>query len=105
LADGAATQHAGCTRYRDTITKLARTHKLGLNWLDEQSLRRLGANAFLAVSAANVTQDAGIAHLTYRPPGNKSRSSARSVSSHEPIISQIASQITRDSARRQGHPV
>jgi leucyl aminopeptidase len=60
--------------YRDTITRLARTHKLGLNWLDEQSLRRLGANAFLAVSAANVTRDAGIAHLTYRPPGSKSRS-------------------------------
>ena len=29
---------------------------------------------FLAVSAANVRRDAGIAHLTYRPPGNKSRS-------------------------------
>ncbi len=64
--------------YHDTITKLARTHKLGLNWYDEQSLRRLGANAFLAVSAANVTRDAGIAHLTYRPPGNKSRSSTKS---------------------------
>ena len=60
--------------YHATIAKLARAHKLGFNWLDEQSLRRLGANAFLAVSAANVTRDAGIAHLTYRPPGNKTRS-------------------------------
>jgi len=60
--------------YHDTIAKLARTHKLGLTWHDEQSLRRLGANAFLAVSQANVTRDAGIAHLTYRPKGNKSRS-------------------------------
>jgi leucyl aminopeptidase len=60
--------------YRSAIASLARTHKIGLNWLDEQSLRRAGANAFLAVSAANVQRDAGIAHLTYRPPGNKSRS-------------------------------
>jgi leucyl aminopeptidase len=64
--------------YHDTIAKLARTHKLGLTWYDEQSLRRLGANAFLAVSQANVTRDAGIAHLTYRPPGYKARSTARS---------------------------
>ncbi len=64
--------------YHDTIAKLARTNKLGLTWLDEQSLRRLGANAFLAVSAANVTRDAGIAHLTYRPPGHKARSRAGS---------------------------
>jgi leucyl aminopeptidase len=60
--------------YHATIAKLARTHKLGFNWLDEPSLRRLGANAFLAVSAANVQRNAGIAHLTYRPPGNKTRS-------------------------------
>ena len=60
--------------YHSTIAGLARTHKLGLDWLDEQSLRRSGANAFLAVSAANVRRDAGIAHLTYRPPRNKARS-------------------------------
>jgi len=60
--------------YHATIAKLAKTHKVGFEWLDEQSLRRAGANAFLAVSAANVRRDAGIAHLTYRPPGNKSRS-------------------------------
>jgi leucyl aminopeptidase len=60
--------------YHATIAKLARTHKLGFNWLGESALRRLGANAFLAVSAANVERNAGIAHLTYRPPGNKTRS-------------------------------
>lgn len=60
--------------YRSTIAKLARTHKIGLQWLDERSLRRYGANAFLAVSAANVRRDAGIAHLTYRPPGHKGQS-------------------------------
>jgi len=59
--------------YHTTIAKLAKTHKVGFEWLDEQALRRAGANAFLAVSAANVRRDAGIAHLTYRPPGNKSR--------------------------------
>ena len=60
--------------YHSSIARLARTRKIGLSWLDERSLRRAGANAFLAVSAANVGHDAGIAHLTYRPPGNKSRS-------------------------------
>jgi leucyl aminopeptidase len=60
--------------YRATIAKLAKAHKIGLEWLDEQALRRAGANAFLAVSAANVRRDAGIAHLTYRPRGNKARS-------------------------------
>jgi leucyl aminopeptidase len=59
--------------YHATIAKLARTHKLGFEWLDESALRRLGAHAFLAVSAANVTRNAGIAHLSYRPPGKKRR--------------------------------
>jgi leucyl aminopeptidase len=60
--------------YHDTVAKLARTHKLGFEWYDESTLKRLGANAFLAVSAANANRDAGIAHLTYRPKGNKARS-------------------------------
>jgi leucyl aminopeptidase len=59
--------------YRSTIARLARTHKLGMTWLDEAALRRAGANAFLAVSAANLKRDAGIAHLTYRPAGSKAR--------------------------------
>jgi leucyl aminopeptidase len=60
--------------YRDTVAKIARTRKLGFEWYDERALKRLGANAFLAVSAANANRDAGIAHLTYRPKGNKARS-------------------------------
>jgi leucyl aminopeptidase len=60
--------------YHDTVAKLARTHKLGFEWYDESTLKRLGANAFLAVSAANANRDAGIAHLTYRPKGHKARS-------------------------------
>jgi leucyl aminopeptidase len=58
--------------YRDTVAKLARQHGLGFKWYDEAALKRLGANAFLAVSAANATRDAGIAHLSYRPKADKS---------------------------------
>lgn len=59
--------------YRETIAQLAKRHKLEFNWYDEPALKRLGANAFLAVSAANATRDAGIAHLSYRPKGSKAR--------------------------------
>ncbi len=59
--------------YHTAIAKLAQTSKIGFEWLDEQALRRAGANAFLAVSAANARRDAGIAHLTYRPRGVRSR--------------------------------
>lgn len=58
--------------YHGAIAKLAKANKLGFEWLNEAALRRAGANAFLAVSAANLTRDAGIAHLSYRPPGSKS---------------------------------
>jgi len=53
--------------YRTAIAELARKHGLSLRWYDERALKRLGANAFLAVSAANSTRNAGIAHLKYRP--------------------------------------
>jgi leucyl aminopeptidase len=58
--------------YHSAIARLARKNGLGMRWLDEKALRREGANAFLAVCAANERRDAGIAHLTYRPPRNKS---------------------------------
>ena len=54
--------------YRTAIARLAREHSLTLRWLDERTLRRLGAGAFLAVAAANGEAGAGIAHLSYRPP-------------------------------------
>jgi leucyl aminopeptidase len=57
--------------YRRAIADLAREHGLRFKWLDEQALRRAGANAFLAVSAANERPVAGIAHLQYRPAGRK----------------------------------
>ena len=53
--------------YKRAIGELASTHGLRFKWLDEQTLRRAGANAFLAVSAANERSVAGIAHLQYRP--------------------------------------
>jgi leucyl aminopeptidase len=53
--------------YRRAITALAREHQLSMRWLDTRALRRLGANAFLAVAAGNDESGAGIAHLKYRP--------------------------------------
>ncbi|MBX5462608.1 MAG: leucyl aminopeptidase family protein [Steroidobacteraceae bacterium] len=53
--------------YRRVIAEVARDNRLQFRWLDESALRRLGANAFLAVAAANQGDGAGIAHLRYRP--------------------------------------
>jgi leucyl aminopeptidase len=53
--------------YRRVIADVARDNRLSMRWLDEKALRRLGANAFLAVAAANDESGAGIAHLRYRP--------------------------------------
>jgi leucyl aminopeptidase len=61
--------------YRRAIAALARERGIAMRWLDEPALRRLGAQAFLAVSAGNAQRTAGIAHLRYRPRG---RSRARS---------------------------
>lgn len=58
--------------YRKLIAEIAKDRKLSMRWYDEQQLRRLGANAFLAVAAANDENGvAGIAHLRYRPRSNK----------------------------------
>ncbi len=53
--------------YRRFIVALARDHGLGVRWLDERALERLGAGAFLAVASGNAERTAGIAHLSYRP--------------------------------------
>jgi leucyl aminopeptidase len=53
--------------YRTLIADLAKQRGLKMRWLDERELQRLGANAFLAVSAGNAERVAGIAHLEYRP--------------------------------------
>jgi leucyl aminopeptidase len=57
--------------YRKLIAEIAKENGLSMRWLDEDQLRRLGANAFLAVAAANSEPGAGIAHIRYRPRGNK----------------------------------
>jgi leucyl aminopeptidase len=59
--------------YRRAITALAREHHLSMRWLDSRALRRLGANAFLAVAAGNDESGAGIVHLKYRPPRRRQR--------------------------------
>lgn len=59
--------------YRKLIGEVARRHGLKMRWLDETALRRLGANAFLAVAAGNAERTAGIAHLEYRPGGKPQR--------------------------------
>ncbi|MDB6087819.1 MAG: hypothetical protein JWN85_603 [Gammaproteobacteria bacterium] len=61
--------------YHRAIAELARRHDLTFKWLDERALRRAGANAFLAVSAANEERVAGIAHLKYRPGRRKAAGS------------------------------
>jgi leucyl aminopeptidase len=53
--------------FRRLIVALAREHHLAVRWLDERTLARLGANAFLAVASGNAERTAGIAHLAYRP--------------------------------------
>jgi leucyl aminopeptidase len=57
------------TGYRRALAALARRHGLGFRWIGEAALKRAGAGAFLAVSRGSATRDAGIAHLTWRPPG------------------------------------
>jgi leucyl aminopeptidase len=53
--------------YREALAKIAKSHSLRFEFLDEAALKKLGAGAFLAVAQGNATRDAGIAHLCYRP--------------------------------------
>ena len=52
--------------YRRALAGLARKHRWGYRFLDENALRKLGAGAFLAVARANAHRDAGIVRLRYR---------------------------------------
>jgi leucyl aminopeptidase len=61
--------------YHRAIAELAHDHRISLRWLDERALKRVGANAFLAVSAGSARSTAGIAHLRYRPARRKSAQS------------------------------
>ena len=57
--------------YQRVLRELARRHGLTYRWLSEAALKRAGAGAFLAVSQGNARRTAGIAHLSYRPPGHR----------------------------------
>ena len=70
--------------YHRAIGELARTHGLGFKWWDEPALQRVGANAFLAVAAANEERVAGIAHLKYRPGRRKATAAERRESREAP---------------------
>ena len=70
--------------YHRAIGELARTHGLGFKWWDERALQRVGANAFLAVAAANEERVAGIAHLKYRPGRRKATAAERRESREAP---------------------
>jgi leucyl aminopeptidase len=59
--------------YQRALRELARRHGLTFRWLSENTLKRLGAGAFLAVSQGNSRRTAGIAHLRYRPPRHRGR--------------------------------
>ena len=68
LAHGAAAEQARCG-------ELSRDHRASSPGARPEAalarraaLRKLGANAFLAVAAGNADRTAGIAHLRYRPP-------------------------------------
>lgn len=80
--------------YRTAIAELARKHGFSLRWYDERALKRLGANAFLAVSAGNAQRNAGIAHLKYRPEHRQAR--AKAAASSAPDIALVGKGILFD---------
>jgi leucyl aminopeptidase len=55
--------------FRRFAEQIAQRLKLRYRFFGEPQLKRLGAEAFLAVARGNATRDAGIAHLSYRPRG------------------------------------
>lgn len=57
--------------YFELINQLCKQHEIKTTILNESALKKLGANAFLAVSQGNATRDAGIIQLRYRPSGIK----------------------------------
>lgn len=53
--------------YRKHVAKLAKDHGWEMEYLDEKTLTKKGAGAFLAVAQGSATRDAGMLHLRYRP--------------------------------------
>lgn len=54
--------------YRRALNQLARREGWGMTTFERNTLRRLGAGAFLAVARANDSNDAAIVRLRYRAP-------------------------------------
>jgi leucyl aminopeptidase len=59
--------------YREALRALARQQGWSVEIYDERRLRRLGAGAFLAVTAGSAQRDAAIVHLRYRPSSRSRR--------------------------------
>lgn len=59
--------------YRKSVVALASEHGWTVDVYDERRLRRLGAGAFLAVTAGSARRDASILHLQYRPKKKSKR--------------------------------
>ncbi len=55
--------------YRRCLEDFARLSGMHLSFYGERRLRRLGAGAFLAGARGHAARDAGIARVSYRPPG------------------------------------
>ncbi len=53
--------------YRKRVEKLAKEHRWKMAFLDQATLKRKKAGAFLAVSQGSTEKDAGIVHLHYTP--------------------------------------
>ncbi|MBH97692.1 MAG: hypothetical protein CMM56_04475, partial [Rhodospirillaceae bacterium] len=58
-------------KYFDLIDELCGQYSIEHSILNESTLKKLGANAFLAVSQGNAARDAGIIKLKYRPNGEE----------------------------------
>ncbi|HSC48224.1 MAG TPA: leucyl aminopeptidase family protein [Gammaproteobacteria bacterium] len=69
--------HLTPTEYREYVKDLAKRENWKFEFLDEKQLKEIGAGAFLAVARGSDIHDAGIAHISYRPP--KLRRGARAV--------------------------
>jgi len=57
--------------YRKRVAKLAKEHGWKMTFLDQQTLKRKKAGAFLAVSQGSSEKDAGIVHLRYTPKSGR----------------------------------
>jgi len=59
--------HLTPLRYRQRLKTLARQHGWKFSFMDQKTLQRKGAGAFLAVSQGSQNDEAGIVHLRYDP--------------------------------------